>query len=88
MSESDGHLHPVSLEQVSEPVPYVFLWWHAEARTRRTGADSFDSAHLKHMINYVVEMFPGEMMGQCSSRLDVSRVVKKRIPKGNRIIGV
>jgi Double zinc ribbon len=25
MSEPDGHLHPVSPEQVSEPVPYVLL---------------------------------------------------------------
>jgi len=43
---------------------------------------------LSIMINYVAEMFPGEMMGHCSSRLDVSRVVKRRIPEGNKIIGV
>jgi hypothetical protein len=62
--------------------------WHAEACTRWTGADSFDSVYLNHMINYVAEMFPGEMMGHCSGRLDVSRVVRRRIPEGNKIIGV
>jgi len=66
----------------------VVHWWHAEGCTRWTGANSFDSDHLNHMVNYVAEMFPGEMLGQCSSRLDVSRVVKRRIPVGNKIIRV
>jgi hypothetical protein len=37
----------------------VIRWWHAEGCTRWTGDDSFDSGRL----NYMVEMFPGEMMG-------------------------